>query len=317
MKCPACNQSQRAKEGLRCTRCRYAYIFDPKADRMNDYRWTQIMKKASANGSVCFTKRQLHTQWALKMSPGRGGRIVGGVVLSFVTVPLAIAGGPLLLLLAAPLAVFASAIPTPKVKWERDTFRTQFDKWTAKGGRTDGLIQRPALTEPPPSWQEPDIYDYGVERIIVVEHDLLVDLLVKNNFHLEQRALIVSASGYPTYLQPQLDKVLAERPDTPVLVLRDATFRGDTVAATVEKRLRRRVLDVGLTAADVKASPMLRRLLEREADGLPLDVLPWTAFIGAIAPAIQRATTLRDLSASTSGGDSGSFFFVGGDDDFG
>lgn len=316
MKCPACNQTQRAKEGLRCTRCRYAYIFDPKADRMNDYRWTQILKKASANDTIAFTRQQLHTQWAIKTSPGRAGRIVGGVVTTFIT-GFAVAAGAPLLLLAAPLAVFASAIPAPKVKWDRDTFRTQLEKWTTKGGRIDGLVEKPSLHEPPPSWREPDIYDYGVERIIVVEHDLLVDLLVKNNFHLEQRALIVGASGYPGYLSIQVDKILAERPDTPVLVLRDATPDGDAVAGRVKVRLRRPVIDMGISAADVKASPLLRRLVENDADGLPLDVLPWKAFTGVIGPAIQRGIPLRDL-ASTSGSDSGgSFFFVHGDDDFG
>jgi hypothetical protein len=311
VKCPACNNTQKAKEGLRCTKCRYAFIFDPKSDGMNDYRWTQLVKKASANETVCFTRQQLHTQWAMKKAPGRGGRIALGVVATAVTGIVVVAGAPALLLLA-PLAVFATAIRAPKLDWDEPGFRKHFNTWFDKGGQMKGLLQKPALHEPPPAWKEPDIYDYGVERVIVVQHDLYVDLLVKNQFHLENRALVVSASGYPRYLEPQVKKALADRPDLPVLVLRDATAAGDRVASALERTLRRKVVDVGITSVDVKASPVLRRLAVD--DEVPLDVLPWKAFTVAIGPAIQRATALSTLSDSS---DTGSVLFVGGDNDFG
>jgi hypothetical protein len=99
-----------------------------------------------------------------------------------------------------------------------------------------------------------------------------------------------------------------------VLVLRDATPDGDVVADRMKIRLRHAVVDVGITAADVKASPVLRRLATRDVDGVPVDVLPWKAFTTVLGPAIQRATPVGALVADNDGG---SAFFLGGDHDFG
>ena len=50
----------------------------------------------------------------------------------------------------------------------------------------DQILTTHRLKKAPPEWKEPDIYDYGFERILVVQRDLLVDLFVKNNFHSEE-----------------------------------------------------------------------------------------------------------------------------------
>ena len=51
-------------------------------------------------------------------------------------------------------------------------------KWlrTGKTDRLQKMLTTAQLGTPPPDWPEPDIYDYGVERILIVEHDILVDL---------------------------------------------------------------------------------------------------------------------------------------------
>lgn len=67
--------------------------------------------------------------------------------------------------------------------------------WKAAGKPLAKLLEAPALHAPPAPYREGDIYDYGVERIVIVEHDLLVDLLVMNNQHAEQRALLASSAS--------------------------------------------------------------------------------------------------------------------------
>lgn len=43
--------------------------------------------------------------------------------------------------------------------------------WTAAGHGIPQLLTRPGLDEAPPEFRERDIFDYGVERILVVQHD--------------------------------------------------------------------------------------------------------------------------------------------------
>ncbi len=40
-----------------------------------------------------------------------------------------------------------------------------------------------------------------------------VDLLIKNNKHIEKKALIISSEGYPAYLKPQLQTIFKRQPN--------------------------------------------------------------------------------------------------------
>ena len=65
-----------------------------------------------------------------------------------------------------------------------------------------------------------------MERILVVARDLLVDLMINNNRHTDQRILVLAESGYPDYLVPRARQLLEERCDLPVFLLHDATPSG-------------------------------------------------------------------------------------------
>jgi hypothetical protein len=113
------------------------------------------------------------------------------------------------------------------------------------------LVDSPRLSAPPPPAPEPDVYDYGVERILIVEHDRLVDSLVLSGDHAELRALVLSESGYPRYLVDRARKLLLERPDLPVVILHDATEAGRKMNARLQSSgllpLRgRKITDAGL-----------------------------------------------------------------------
>ena len=108
----------------------------------------------------------------------------------------------------------------------RQDFDFVLGRWLGQGRKLDRLLEQPSLHEPPPEWNELDIYDYGVERLLIVEHDLLVDLFVKNGVHAEQRMLVISESGYPDYLMEVARRLLDEQPDLPVFLLHDATAHG-------------------------------------------------------------------------------------------
>lgn len=62
------------------------------------------------------------------------------------------------------------------------------------------IVYGNAFQYAPKTFLEPDIYDYGIKGIIVLDSDCLVDLLVLNHFHKEKGVLVLSCKGYPSYL---------------------------------------------------------------------------------------------------------------------
>jgi len=74
------------------------------------------------------------------------------------------------------------------------------------------MLVKAALHQPPPDFTEPDIYDYGVESILVVDRDILVDVFVKNGFHAQQHVLVISINRYPAYLLAEARKALDANP---------------------------------------------------------------------------------------------------------
>lgn len=128
-------------------------------------------------------------------------------------------------------------------------------QWERTGKDIPGLIREPSLHTPPPTWQEDDIYDYGVERILIVQRDILVDVLVRNEIHTEQRMLVMSETGYPNYLIEIANRLLQERPDLPVFLLHDASEEGVQMRRRIAnldwlKVDASRVIDVGFTPKD-------------------------------------------------------------------
>jgi len=77
------------------------------------------------------------------------------------------------------------------------------------------FIEKPSLQQPENPIGE-EVFHYGVERIIVVDEPLKVDLLVKNNKHIDKKALIISSDGYPAYLKPRLQNLLEKQADIPI-----------------------------------------------------------------------------------------------------
>jgi hypothetical protein len=45
--------------------------------------------------------------------------------------------------------------------------------------------------------REKDLDDYTVERVIICDHSQIVDFLLANNFHIEQKCAVLSIGGYP------------------------------------------------------------------------------------------------------------------------
>jgi hypothetical protein len=204
------------------------------------------------------------------------------------------AGAGLLCVCVALYARFSA--PPHKAEFHRI-----LNKWRGEKANPDKLLEGPALHEPPPEWQEPDIYDYGVERLVIVQRDLLVDLLVKNDFHVAQRALIVAETGYPQYLVPLAAKALTDNPQLPVFFLHDATDEGVEMAARLGQSgmlggEQHPQIDLGLFPQDVQRIPKLKALKPRKVNyRLAVDMIPYAALSAVLTQALAEQVSLGQL----------------------
>lgn len=178
------------------------------------------------------------------------------------------------------------------------------------------LIRKLTLATPPPEWQEPDLYDYGVERLLIVDQRLLVDLLVKNGVHAQERALIIALeeghNPYPDYLVKYAQQHLDQQPNAKAYLLHGSAPDGLDLARRTSEQFvieSDRILDLGLTPSDVDQMKGLRQLADQNSE-LPADYLTserLSQFLTAcFAASIPLSMLLTDESVHAAG-------FVDGD----
>lgn len=287
MKCPKCeNNHRRGREGMTCS-CGYRFVFDPRKDIVNDWRFEATVRQASSNGTYFFTAHQLYAAACRRLKIQWGGGclllLLIGVATLFTiladdgpptwTIPtmwgiLVIIGGLI------TLSVFRPRLS--RVKWDRVLRR-----WEKKNGPLEKMVRTPMLAEPPPEWAEPDIFSYGVVRVLICERDELVDWLVLNRFHVNEQTVVISQSGYPDYLLPRVNDLLRSDNPPEVFLLHDATTKGETL----ERHLRQSgrfamdgatVIDLGLTPQVVPRVRSLRKVRRSMGDGdVPVDAIPY------------------------------------------
>lgn len=306
MKCPRCSKSHKKKDGLKCA-CGYRFIFvKSTGDAVSDAQFLRMNDLASGNGSYAFTTNQLLVAFArvTRKSP-KTPLIVGGVMLSAALL-LLWAGVPGLASLAGFICMISLVVAAVRAsrRVRMEELSRVIDKWHASGRKIERLLIEPGLAREPRPWKEPDIYDYGVERVLVVERPVLVDLFVRNELHSEQRAAIIAENGYPLYLVPRVQQLLQESPQLPVFLLHDAI---DSGSRTMADRLRadgrlpiegHPMVDLGFFHDEFYRLPALRRFRGAEREGLnAADLVPYGALSAMVAAAMVEQVPLAAVIA--------------------
>lgn len=289
MKCPECQRNHPASQGMRCSKCRYEFVFNPKhtpSVGLTDGKFLLAIRRASQNGTTFFTANQLYAAYAKIVAKSRT-ELIGGVIVLCVVGMLAF-GFSWKIFLAAMVGAIGIVLvilfgkPKPMMPHH---FNSCITAWKNSGKSIGNLIEVPTLGKRPAQAPEDDIFDYGVERVLIVQRDLLVDLFVNNNQHAEQRMLVIAESSYPDYVVPQLQQVMASRPDLPIYLLHDADTKGTQMRDRIAKLdwlpLRDHpVIDLGYFPDDYKqlkrAEPMRRGY---RTDAMPADAM----MLGAMA----------------------------------
>lgn len=222
---------------MTCTSCGQAFIFDPKSDhRLTDSRMDALIRRTSADGRYVFFESQLlmqYIQLALKLSSGRFvGCFIGTIFMGLsiygvgaLVMSANVDGGAVLFTtlfgMAGLVAFLTSVMMTPGLTMA-NMFQAHLSRWSSRRP-IEGLLTPSTrrLEGAPAKAPERDIFDYGVERVLLVSKPDWVDFFVLGGFHAAHRALVMDVSGYPQYLRKQLERILAEQPHVPIFILHD------------------------------------------------------------------------------------------------
>jgi hypothetical protein len=297
--------------------CGRRFVFDPAADNgMTDGKFQAIVDSASNKGRYYFTPNQLYAAYCRKLArkPALGsalallaasiasgilgwlGFIGPGAIWNFVAMATFFLGAVLLI---RHMVAGRNMLP-------REAFQRFVQVWIDAGNPLDKMLTEPALHQPPPEWPEPDIYDYGVERVLIVEHDLLVDILVRNGFHAQERALIISQNGYPEYIRKRLERILAGS-NPPIFYLHDSAPEGAVPGSSQARALvaGRELIDLGLFEADIKQINSLKKLSAEKFNGrIPADAMVFTGLANILAAALLHGAAFSQVFSQPA--DSGS-----------
>ncbi|WP_238005774.1 hypothetical protein KZZ52_43590 [Dactylosporangium sp. AC04546] len=112
-------------------------------------------------------------------------------------------------------------------------------------GPVPGLLHdaADATTRPGPPDDVPDLYDYGLPRLLVCQDPAIAGMLLANDLHMESACPVVALRDLP--LDPRLTAALRRAADTAVHVLHDASTAGYAA-----------VQDVRRWAGDVRVHPL-------------------------------------------------------------
>ena len=281
---------------------------------MTDGRFAAIIRRASGNDTYYYLPQQLFTQWSRMRAEKSGGTsLVVFLVLVLVCLPfglmslkfgqdsmaapLGVAAVGLILFIVAVLSTLAKKAPN------RSDFDGDLNLWNIREALPK-LLKAPSLHTAPAKPAESDVFNYGAEKILIVDDDLLVDFFVFNNFHAEQRTLVISQSGYPSYLIPMVQKVLREQATVPVFLLHGSASAGEFMHMSLAEQgldfSKHAVFDLGwnLTeAAEVKALKSLH--IHKWVEDAPIGLLHPKALIGATTVAMSNKVRISNpLGAS-------------------
>jgi hypothetical protein len=271
---------------------------------MTDIKFFDILRRASQNGRFYFTFAQLYTAWCQQdaadhLALFRKKLIALSVFLfAFCITCLFWFGWPgvalSLISLVAPYLLFRQH--GQRLPPELNQLKKLVKQWqTGGGGGDEMLLLNPGLHEVSADFPEKEFVGYGVERIIIVERRLLVDLLVKNAFHADQNALIFSRDGYPFSSVHCARKILEKNKILPVYLLHDASEAGMLMQRKV-KLSGRKIVDLGITPEHVEKMEFLNALqLEKKEYKAPLDILPYPVLATLCGQAFHEESSFSEV----------------------
>ena len=292
MRCPKCSQNSKRKSS-NCCCCDYRFLFtDPKKDGISDHGFGQLLESTLAKCARP-TINQFYSHYlqsAQRKNRKPALKVLGGI---------AIVG--FILALSTPWPLFASvlfffvltlfyllggiSLLIPVLKKER--FLSLVTKWEGRRGtilvQTDKIVldfSTPKL--------EPDLYDYGVEFVLFVDEDRIVDFFIENQLPQERRCLLVSQSMYPFTDLDYLKKLFDEADQLPVALLHGPATNSEEMLRKIQGSLpqvhKKMVIFQGFSKNELAPQTFMKPLLRGfSLSNFPLDAIPYSYLYNLIS----------------------------------
>jgi len=270
----------------------------------SEAEWLSLVREVSADNTRYFSENQLYCRYArgkvvVTRYISRRGKL--GLILIAVGLLIWVYGlkrdwGLTLVLGIATTLTGVAQVGAGVVTRRDPAPREPVTRWLEK---RRGEASLPTfLAGPTLAQQGAELRPARVECLVLVEHDLLADLLLKNGAHEALSALVVSERGYPEALAREAQRVLDERSDLKVIAVHDSTERGVAskarwAASPVLSLAGREIVDAGLFAADVGQIEELARAFPASAfTRVPLDALSLPTLLAGLSGVTRGAFSL-------------------------
>ena len=179
----------------------------------------------------------------------------------------------------------------PKWPTESDV-KSWLKAWEQRFGKLEHWISEPGL-EMENSRAKPyavDIHEYGIDKLLIVDSELLVDVLVRNHWHADRQTLVVAASGYPSSATQLANRYLQENPDLKVYLYHASAHKN------FENSIRQRgmiklgahaVVDVGLNDEILSKHRFFKKRYNKIPKGVVhTDHVPIASMLGLMSAAV-------------------------------
>jgi hypothetical protein len=263
MKCPECQKNQKYKDGMVCRSCGYRFVLDPKIEPyVSDMGLKVAMDHLSGVDGDYFTHRQLYASIYRIIEKKKKPEVIITIVMLFFIFLLSgavmeiLKTGWWLPLICLSLAVMGIALHIKRpVKISPDAIERLIKTYQAQYP-SHHLVVKKQFEKVASDDFHREFLKYAPERILIVERNDLVDMLLLNQFHFDNKTLVLSAKKYPAAAFSACRNILSQHPEVPVCLIHDASEKG----LRLKKRLlsdetwnldRHKVQDLGLFPEDV------------------------------------------------------------------
>ncbi len=279
MKCLNCrtNSLYRARSGGKCPNCKKEFVFEPKrGDLFTDTAFEAALNRVSAKNTLSYHPRQLYFELArrrftfLNKTMGKTASTMGTVVLgafmgifftlmirNFLHGVLFWSAEVVYVCFVGWMVVLARRkVDSPQIRLDFPVFQKHLKRWqTVQEPDMPLLLAEKTVDRSKErrklSSQESteDLFDYNVDRLILCDKPEIVDFLLANQFHLEQKCAILAFNGYPRAHFEDIKAMLQRNPNLLVYVLHNASTNGCRIAAELKRPEwfpQARIFDLGL-----------------------------------------------------------------------
>ncbi|MCP4520348.1 MAG: hypothetical protein GY827_01410 [Cytophagales bacterium] len=286
MKCSKCGYNHKKKYGFKCSNCGHNFTFDP-SNGISDFLFKKVITKTSKENTIYFTKRNLFSTYkGILINKGKSRQKIYLIffIISFIILICNVF--PFVFILISTIICLGKLIQytffNKGVSYKQ--FYECIRTWPKNNPQDLKLMINDKVrlnTISQSQAPEKDVYNYGLEGIVLVDEEQYVDWLIMNNFHFTNRVAIISTSGYPQNLVSIVQDLVKENNRLPIYFLHNGNISvnemlNNTSFLNVENQKYR--IDIGISKDLFDKVPALKNKKEVVPfDSIyPLDTLAYS-----------------------------------------